>query len=68
MIETRIWNAIDHLDTPEAIAAYLRAAMEDGDPRLIDAALADIARALGVGDGLAHSLNDLVNHGAGPRD
>ena len=45
---TRPWDAADYLETPEAIAAYLEAAMEDGDPALITAALGDIARARGM--------------------
>lgn len=47
-LETRPWDAADHLDGPEAIAAYLDAAMEDGDPSVIAAALGDIARARGM--------------------
>jgi probable addiction module antidote protein len=44
-LKTRAWDAAEHLDTPEAIAAYLEAAFEDGDPKLISAALGDVARA-----------------------
>ncbi len=44
------WDAADHLDSPEAIVAYLEAAFEDGDPALIAAALNDVARAKGVAD------------------
>jgi probable addiction module antidote protein len=36
------------LKTPQDIAAYLEAAMEDGDPRVIAAALGNIARAKGM--------------------
>lgn len=36
------------LKTPEDVAAYLEAAMEDGDPRVIAAALGNIARAKGM--------------------
>jgi|SRR5258708_18993787 len=36
------------LKTPRDIAAYLEAAMEDGDPRVIAAALGNIARAKGM--------------------
>jgi probable addiction module antidote protein len=46
--ETRPWDAAEHLDGPEAIAAYLDAAMEDGDPAVIAAALGDIAKARGM--------------------
>jgi probable addiction module antidote protein len=47
-METTKWDVVDFLDSPEAIAAYLNAAMEDGDPALINAALGDIARAQGM--------------------
>lgn len=47
-IETRAWDASEHLDSPEMIAAYLDAVLEDGDPRLVAAALGDIARAKGM--------------------
>ena len=47
-LETRPWDAAEHLDTPEAIAAYLEAAFEDGDPKLVAAALGDVARAHGM--------------------
>ncbi|MEI8394461.1 MAG: addiction module antidote protein [Rhodospirillaceae bacterium] len=46
--ETYPWDAADHLDSPVAIAAYLNAALEDGDPALIVAALGDIARSRGM--------------------
>lgn len=47
-METTTWNAGDFLDSPEAMAAYLNAAMEDGDPSLINAALGDVARVRGM--------------------
>jgi probable addiction module antidote protein len=47
-LETTPWDPSEHLDSPEAIAAYLDAALEDGDPALISAALGDIARAKGM--------------------
>jgi probable addiction module antidote protein len=47
--ETLPWDASDHLDDPAAIAAYLNAALEDGDPSLVAAALGDIARSRGMG-------------------
>ncbi|WP_442578659.1 addiction module antidote protein [Mesorhizobium sp. ASY16-5R] len=46
--ETTRWDAVEHLDSPEAIAAYIDAAMEDGDPALISAVLGDVARAIGM--------------------
>lgn len=45
---TRTWDAADHLETDEEMAAYLEAALEEGDPALIAAALGDIARAQGM--------------------
>ncbi|MFM6631966.1 MAG: DNA-binding protein, partial [Microcystis panniformis] len=43
-IQTYPWDAAEHLETKEDIAAYLEAALEDGDPSLVVAALGDIAR------------------------
>ncbi len=45
---SKVWDAANHLDTAEAVAAYLDAAFEDGDPQLIVAALGDIAKARGM--------------------
>jgi len=47
-IQTRPWDAADHLETGEDMAAYLEAAFEDGDSALVTAALSDIARAKGM--------------------
>lgn len=47
-IETRPWDAAEHLDSIGAVLAYLEAAFEDGDPELIAAALNDVARAKGL--------------------
>lgn len=49
-IKTKVWDPADHLGSPEAIAEYLTAAFEDGDPKLIAAALGDVARARGMAD------------------
>ena len=49
-IQTKPWDPADHLGSPEAIAEYLTAAFEDGDPKLIAAALGDVARARGMAD------------------
>jgi len=43
-IKIRPWDAAEHLKTEEDIVAYLEAAVEDGYPALIVAALDDIAR------------------------
>ena len=45
---TTPWDPADHLQTEEDMAAYLEAALEDGDPTLVAAALGDIARAKGM--------------------
>ena len=42
------WDASEYLDNPEIIAEYLQAAMEENDPALFRAALADIAKAKGM--------------------
>ena len=47
-IQTYPWDAAEHLETKEDIAAYLEAALEDGDPSLVVAALGDIARSKGM--------------------
>ncbi|NCR38540.1 MAG: putative addiction module antidote protein [Microcystis aeruginosa W13-11] len=47
-IQTYPWDAAEHLETKEDIAAYLEAALEDGDPNLVVAALGDIARSKGM--------------------
>lgn len=47
-IKTTQWDAADHLESDEDMAAYLEAALEDGDPGVITAALGDIARARGM--------------------
>lgn len=46
--KTKIWDASEHLDSEEAIFAYMNAAFEEGDPALISAALGDIAKARGM--------------------
>jgi probable addiction module antidote protein len=46
--QTKSWDAAEHLKTDEDMAAYLEAALEDGDPALVAAALGDIARAKGM--------------------
>lgn len=42
------WDSAEFLDSPEAIAAYLEAAFEDGDPKVISHALGNVARARGM--------------------
>ncbi len=70
--KTRPWDAAEHLGAEAAQAAYLDAAMEDGDPALITAALGDIARARGMSDlaratGLSReSLYKALSQGGNP--
>ena len=45
---TKSWDAAGHLKSDEEMAAYLEAALEDGDPALVAAALRDIAHAKGM--------------------
>lgn len=47
-LATKPWDPADHLRTEEDRAAYLEAALEEGDPMLVAAALGDIARAKGM--------------------
>ena len=46
--QTQLWDAAEHLETEEDMAAYLEAALEEGDPALVTAVLGDIARAKGM--------------------
>jgi len=45
---TRTWDAAEHLRSRDEMAAYLEAALDDGDAALVAAALGDIARASGM--------------------
>jgi probable addiction module antidote protein len=45
---TTIWDPATHPATVDDVAAYLESALQDGDPKLIAAALGDIARAKGM--------------------
>lgn len=47
-VRTTRYDGAALLKTPKDIAAYLEAAMEDGDPRVVAAALGTIARAKGM--------------------
>jgi len=46
MIRTFPWNPVEYLKTNDDVVGYLEAALEDGDPELMKAVLADIASAL----------------------
>lgn len=43
-----VFDAVDYLNSDQACAEYLSAALDDGDPALIAAALGDVARARGM--------------------
>jgi len=47
-IDVKPWDAANHLKDEEMILAYLEAAVEDGDPALVAAAIGDVARAKGM--------------------
>ena len=47
-VKTRLWDPVRFLKSEEDIVAYLEAALEDGEPSLVAAALGDIARARGM--------------------
>lgn len=46
--KTLAWDPIEHFESEDDMAAYLEAALEDGDATLVAAALGDIARAKGM--------------------
>jgi len=46
--KTRPYDAAEYLETAEDMAAYLEAALEDGDPAVVMHALGTIARARGM--------------------
>lgn len=52
-VKTTRYDSAALLKTPRDIAAYLEAAMEDGDPRVVAVALRTIARAKRMNE-LAH--------------
>jgi probable addiction module antidote protein len=47
-VRTTRWDTTEHLDSEEAIFAYIEAAFEDGDPDLIKHVLGEVARARGM--------------------
>jgi probable addiction module antidote protein len=47
-LETRLFDPSEHLDSSEAIAAYLDAALEDGDAAFIADAIGVVSRAIGM--------------------
>ena len=67
------FDAADYLDSEEMIAEYLKAALEEDDPRVFLAALGDVAKARGMAkvakkSGLGReSLYKALAPGAKPR-
>lgn len=47
-IKLKAFDAADYLSSEEDMQAYLQVALEDGDPKLLAAALGDIAKARGM--------------------
>ena len=45
---TTVWDPAEHLETEDDMAAYLEAALEEGDPSLIASVRSDIDRAKGM--------------------
>lgn len=43
-LTTRPWDAAEHIETLEDVVEYLDGALEDGNPRLVEAAFADVMR------------------------
>ena len=48
MKKAEMYDAAEFLESDEEIIAYLNAALDNGDPALVSAALGDIARARGM--------------------
>jgi probable addiction module antidote protein len=47
-LKTTRWDASEFLDSDAAIAAYLNAAFEEGDPGFIAASIGNVAKAKGM--------------------
>ncbi len=46
-MKTAKYNTSDYLETPEDVALYIEAALEEDDPKLLLAALRDVAESQG---------------------
>jgi probable addiction module antidote protein len=46
---TRTWDPVRYLTSDAEVLGYIEAALEDGDPSVVAAALGDVARARGMG-------------------
>ena len=49
-VKTSAWDVTEHLKSDEDMAAYLEAALHEGDASLFAAALGDVARAKGMSE------------------
>jgi probable addiction module antidote protein len=49
-ITTKKWDASEHLDNPEIIKEYLKAALENGDNNVLMAAMGNVAKARGMSE------------------
>ena len=73
MVKVSKFDAVQYLDSEEMMAEYLTAAMEDPNPDVFLAALADVAKARGIAQlakdtGLGReSLYKTLSPGAKPR-
>ncbi|PYS86316.1 MAG: putative addiction module antidote protein [Acidobacteria bacterium] len=73
MKKIKTFDAADYLDNDEVIAEYLNAALEDANPDVLLAAIADVAKARGMSrlakdTGLGReSLYKALSPGAKPR-
>ena len=47
-IDISTWDASEYLESEDDIATYLNAALEDGNPATLQAALGDVAKARGM--------------------
>lgn len=43
LANTRLWDPMEFLETPDDVIAYLEAAFEDGNPCVIAATMDDVA-------------------------
>jgi probable addiction module antidote protein len=72
-IKVSRFDASDYLDSEETISEYINAVLEDGDPELLLAAIADVAKARGMAKVAAdaglgrESLYKALAPGAKPR-
>ncbi len=55
-IKTTKWDILDYLDTEEAIAAFLEAALEENDTEFFLKSLGEVAKARGIND-MAKQMN-----------